>query len=186
MHTGDYMNWILCGLPMCGKTTVGKIIAEQTDKCFIDTDELMEKSYFQENGELLSCREIFKQKGEVFFRALESFQIASLANVENSVIAIGGGTLCYPNNTNRLRSIGSLIYIKTDLPLLWQRVSYCGIPAYLDLNHPEQAFYASMKERIPTIEAAADFIIENSCATLLNPQEMAKQILKKMEADNGK
>ena len=92
------MNLILCGLPMSGKTTVGKLLAQHLKWDFIDTDRCLEKAYEQQSGEFLSCREIYKKLGEGPFRVLEQERLAALAVNGSSVIALGGGCLKEPQN----------------------------------------------------------------------------------------
>jgi shikimate kinase len=182
------MNLILCGLPMSGKTTIGKTLSQLSNKDFIDTDDLIENSYFQKYGVQLNCRQIYKKEGESYFRALETDQIASLVHVKNSIIAIGGGAVCEAKNVGHLKSLGLLIYLKMPLKQLWQRVSGCGIPAYIDLTdpeksfyNPEKSFYNLMQERIPIIEAQAHLSFD---CNQLNPHVIAESIMKKVEMNN--
>lgn len=75
------MNIILCGLPKSGKTTIGKHFAENMKWDFIDTDILIEKAYARSTHKKHTCRQIYFEEGEAFFRNIESLIIGSLANV---------------------------------------------------------------------------------------------------------
>ena len=66
-------NIVLTGMPGCGKTTVGKLLAEKTRKTFADTDELIEKEYGHPS-------KIIREHGEEYFRDVESRVISDLKN----------------------------------------------------------------------------------------------------------
>lgn len=167
------MNIILCGLPACGKTTIGQLLAGKLAWNFIDTDSLIENAYAANTGTAKTCSQIFLQEGELSFRILERHQIMSLQGVTQTIIAVGGGSLILPENVKTLTLIGCLIYLKASLAAVWERMSNRGIPAYLDPSNPEKAFYESAEKRIPLYEKAAKVIIDT---TNLNKQEIAAEI----------
>jgi len=173
----ENMNTMLCGLPMSGKTTVGKILAQQLNFHFVDIDQLIEKAYAAKMGKTLSCRQIFLQEGERIFREVEKQQIVSLIGAEKTVISLGGGSLTDQSNINTLQLIGPLIYLKVSTNILWKRMQMYGIPPYLDSADPEKAFYVLAEKRTPLYEKLSDTIIE---ADLLNAQEIITSILKKV------
>ncbi len=98
----DKRNIVLTGMPGCGKTTVGKIIAELTGKEFIDTDAVITEKYAHP-GELISS------KGEKYFRDIESEVINELSGLNNKVIATGGGAILKKENVEFLKR-NSLIF----------------------------------------------------------------------------
>ena len=78
-------NLVFLGMMGSGKTTLGKIVSKKLNKEFIDIDQVIE----QQEGMIIS--EIFKKKGEPFFRTLEEkISLLSLKK-KNSVISLGGG-----------------------------------------------------------------------------------------------
>lgn len=160
------MNKILCGLPMSGKTTIGKLLASRLGCNFIDTDRLIENAYAEKTGKRYSCRQIFLEDGEGKFRELERQQIASLNGIRGHVIAVGGGTLMNPENRVVLQSIGNLIYLKTAEDVLWERMQRRGIPAYLDPLNPEKSFRALAEKRTPIFEQAAHLTIDTTNLSL--------------------
>ena len=92
------MSIVLIGVPGAGKSTVGKLLAEQLGSAFIDTDEVIE----QEAGKSIS--DIFIQDGEPHFRQLEKEVIArALLNVD-AVISLGGGALMDPNTRELVKA----------------------------------------------------------------------------------
>ena len=167
---------------MSGKTTIGKLLKEKLSWEFIDTDLLIEKAYFTKVGEEKSCRQIFLEEGEFFFRELEKEQVASLKEVKKSIISIGGGTLNDLANTSQLQMIGDLFYLKAEVELLWKRIECFGIPAYLDLRDPKKAFYEMAEKRMPLYEEASFSVIET---THLSQLEVVDAILESRKIGYG-
>lgn len=153
------MNIILCGLPMSGKTTLGLQLAKHLHLNFIDTDRLIENAFAAIHKSRLTCRQIFQQEGSSVFREFEKLQIASLIHKKDTVIAVGGGALVDPENVKILKQLGCLVYLKTPMNILWERIKQNGIPGYLDATNPEEAFYVLVKQRTPIYETHADITI---------------------------
>ena len=105
-------NIVLVGMPTSGKSTIGKALAKSLNKKFIDVD----KEIVKKAGN--SIKEIFKEKGEVYFRTVESQVIESLSRESNLVIATGGGSVLDQKNVKRLKRNGYLIFIDRPLNLL--------------------------------------------------------------------
>ena len=102
-------NIVLTGMPGSGKTTIGRLLAAELGMTFIDTDEEIVRR------EQRSIPEIFSQAGESGFRAVEAEVIASLAGVQNAVIATGGGAVLNSRNIELLSENGRVYFI--DRPL---------------------------------------------------------------------
>ena len=86
-------NLVLLGMMAVGKTTLGKIVAKKQDLKFIDIDASIEKK------NSMTIKEIFKKKGEKFFRMEEENEILKSLEKNNCVIALGGGA--FMNKTVR-------------------------------------------------------------------------------------
>lgn len=101
-----------------GKTTVGRKLNQNLNIDFIDLDEFIE----QKEG--LKISEIFKQKGEIYFRKQESIWFKYLLNEDKSlIISLGGGTPCYANNHLRLQDDTVLsFYLKANIETLMNRL----------------------------------------------------------------
>lgn len=110
------MNIILSGFMGCGKTTIGKIIAQKLNLDFIDTDKLIEKR------EGRRIREIFDTDGEGYFRDKEHEICAELSREDNKVIATGGGALTFDRNKEVLSKNGRVIFIDVDLYTIIKRI----------------------------------------------------------------
>ena len=78
-------NLVLLGMMGVGKTTLGKIVSKMADLKFIDTDANIEENC------LMKISEIFKRKGEKFFRLEEKKEVLKSLKESNAVIALGGG-----------------------------------------------------------------------------------------------
>ena len=98
-------NIVLIGMPGCGKTTIGKSVANETDKSFIDTDDEIVKR----TG--MSIPEIFQKYGEKKFREIESEVIKEVAALQSAVIAKGGGAVLNPLNVSLLKENGVIVFI---------------------------------------------------------------------------
>ena len=93
------MNLILIGYMASGKSTIGNYLAKVLNYSFIDLDNYIEKK------ENLSVKEIFSQKGEIYFRKLENTALKEIVNNnENYVLSLGGGTPCFYDTMEWLKS----------------------------------------------------------------------------------
>lgn len=149
-------NIILFGYKGSGKTFLGKLLAEELGKDFIDTDRLIEKLYTQEFNEVDNCRQIFLKLGDDGFRRLEERAIDQLQCVKGSIIAIGGGTLLNQKNCLKLKKLGKLIYLEVDKETIKQRIFESGIPSFLNSEDPENSFeamYATRKSHYENISS---------------------------------
>lgn len=99
-------NVILIGFMGCGKSTVGKKLAEKLGFEFLDTDALIEEKIG------CSISEIFATKGEEYFRDLESMVLKGLLkSAKRYVIATGGGMPVRPENQKYMRKLGIVLYL---------------------------------------------------------------------------
>lgn len=101
-------NIVLIGMPGSGKTTVGKALSEKLGKAFVDTDDIIVSEYGDISG-------IFADRGEKFFRDVESVAVKSVALKNNLVIATGGGAVLRKENVDYLKHNGLLFFL--DRPL---------------------------------------------------------------------
>ena len=101
-----------------GKTTLGKIVSKMTDLKFIDTDANIEKNC------LMKISEIFKRKGEKFFRLQEKKEVLKLLKESNSVIALGGGAFIDKTIRNNILKNAISIWLDTNLKNLNKRIKW--------------------------------------------------------------
>ncbi|MDR2752972.1 MAG: hypothetical protein LBB50_01525 [Oscillospiraceae bacterium] len=132
-------NWVLIGMPGCGKSTVGRLLAERAERPFVDVDDEIARRAG------LPCAEMIRRRGEEAFRQLESETIATLGARTGLVIATGGGAVLREENVQNLRQNGKLLWIRRATEAL----ATVGRPLSQNLEVLVQA-------RQPYYEAAAD------------------------------
>ena len=113
------MQIVLLGYMGSGKSTIGKLLAEKLSVQFLDLDRYIEET----EGAKIS--DIFKVKGEVYFRKKEALSLRELlSKKEDFVLSIGGGTPCYANNMLAISEMTKNgIYLKVGLGELVSRLS---------------------------------------------------------------
>ncbi len=140
-------NIVLIGMPGCGKSTIGKILAENLGKDFIDTDEEIVKR------EKTSIPEIFQSKGESGFRKIESEVVKEVSALQGRVIATGGGAILNPDNIRLLKGNGMVLFLDRDISAI---VATADRPLSSNREDLEKRY----KERYPIYCEAADVKIE--------------------------
>ncbi len=108
----DKQNIVLCGMPSCGKSTVGRLLSEVLCKPFYDVDTEIE------NREKMSAFKIITKKGEEYFRKAEKEVIRELSAKSGIVIALGGGSVLERENTDNLKQNGRVYFIDRPPQLL--------------------------------------------------------------------
>ncbi len=140
-------NVALVGMPGCGKSTVGALVAKRLGMPFVDVDACIA----QEAG--MTIPEIFAREGEAGFRRREAAQIARLGREGGKVLATGGGAVKDMQNRENLRLNSVVIHLTRDLGLLPTE----GRP----LSQSVQTLEALWRERAPLYAACADVVIPN-------------------------
>lgn len=105
-------NIILIGMPGCGKTTVGQLLAEKTGRTFADSDALIE------NLAQKTIPRIFAEDGEETFRKWETMALSQLGKQSGLVLATGGGCVTREKNYPLLHQNGRIIYLRRALEQL--------------------------------------------------------------------
>lgn len=153
----------LIGMPGCGKTTVGKILAEKMQRALFDTDKLFTYVYG------MSPALCIENSGEIEFRRLETVLLKNIArrqdlfdesdsrnnknNVKSRIISCGGGIVVKDENKAVLKKDSIVVYIKRDLGKLAKN----GRP--LSLKVGVEALYEQRKSKY---ESWSDFVIDNN------------------------
>ena len=110
------MNIILLGFMGSGKTSIGKLLSEQVNFNFIDSDLEIEKRNH------MSINNIFKKKGELFFRNEEKKLLNEIITKNNIVFATGGGLSCNNKSIKKLNDFGLTIYLRYSNNVLFKRL----------------------------------------------------------------
>jgi len=151
-------NIVLIGMPGCGKSTIGKLIAQKLGKKFVDTDTFIE----EQAG--VSIPEIFETSGEDGFRSWETKILSQLGKESGLVIATGGGCVTRKENYPVLHQNGHIIWIRRDISML----PTDGRP--LSKMNKLEEMYAVRKSRY---ESFSDTQVENNGTV----EDTVKQIL---------
>lgn len=135
-------NIVLIGMPASGKSTVGAMLSELLPEyTFVDTDSLVEKTIG------LTIAEIFKKYSEDYFRKLEYDSIKLVCNGKNKIISVGGGAFENPDTRGTLLRFGKVFYLKSDLDVLYYRISEDTTRPLLQCDEPKLALEALLKKR---------------------------------------
>ena len=100
----------------CGKSTIARLLADRLCFQLIDTDSLIIQK------EKISINEIFENKGEDYFRKIESFVLADALCVDNSIVSTGGGIVKSDTNISLLKEKSKVFYLKANENILYERV----------------------------------------------------------------
>jgi shikimate kinase len=125
---------ILIGYMAVGKTTIAKLLSEKMGVKYVDLDNLIEKKTN------LTVAELFKQKGEIYFRKVEHEIFKEvIQNDDNLIISTGGGTPCYADNYLFLNGNNSIsIYLNASLPVILDRLKSEKITRPLVANQSQE------------------------------------------------
>lgn len=159
----DLENIVLIGMPGCGKSAAGKVIAKMTGRDIIDIDNVI----VEKAGK--SIPEIFAEHGETFFRDLESEVTKEVAGHSGVIISCGGGTPLRAENRAALHQNGKVFYIRRNLSDLAK--------ADRPLSQGDNALEKLYEARKDIYEGFADAIIE-PCETV---EKCASRIIEEFE-----
>ncbi|MBP1715003.1 MAG: Shikimate kinase [Deltaproteobacteria bacterium] len=116
------MNIYFCGMIGSGKTAIGELLAEKLNWPFFDLDQEMDRELGR------SFHDLVHEKGWLAFRELEYKICKRFSRMNQTIIALGGGTVRYEWNTDILRGTGTMILLESSLPNLAARVRKADRP----------------------------------------------------------
>ncbi len=140
-----FRNVVLVGMPGCGKSTVGRLLAARLNKTFTDTDAVVE----QMAG--MSIPTLIAEQGETAFRDYEQQAVESTGKQLGQVIATGGGAILREINRHALRQNGTVVFLERPLADL----STQGRP----LSQGGAALQAMYEQRLPLYREMADVTV---------------------------
>ena len=144
-------NIVLIGMPACGKSTVGVVLAKVMGMKFIDTDLLIQ----EKEGALL--QELIDTRGNDYFRKVEEYVLRSV-DVNGTVISTGGSAIYYPEAIKHFKKKGIVVYLKVSYEEINKRLN--NITTRGITLAPGQTLKDLYDYRIPLYEQYADIIIE--------------------------
>ena len=155
-----------------GKSAVGKMLARNLHRPFIDLDRQIEKEAGQ------TVQQIFARDGEPAFRQLEAKGVREATGLKDHVIATGGGVMCSEDNVQALKASGVLVCLTAGADTILERTSSSLVSRpLLAGGDPKERINELLKLRAPYY-ARADVTIDTTGRTL---QEVSEEILCKIE-----
>src|SRR5512138_732631 len=162
-------NVILVGFMGAGKSICGRLLARRLGRCFVETDDIIVAR------EGRSIPDIFREAGEERFRQLEAETLDALALKSGDVIATGGGLPCREGRMDRLRELGTVVWLDGDVRELLERARRLGNRPMLDgrsgdeieeLYRSRRPYYGRAHLTIDTTGRSADQVVSLVLAAL--------------------
>jgi shikimate kinase len=168
MHNGRHLvNLALVGFMGTGKSSAGRLVADQLRFEFLDTDELIQT----QTGRTIA--DIFARNGEPAFRALEKSLVTELAGRTKTVISTGGGLPTNPENLASLKAHALVVCLWASPEKIWERVRNQSHRPLLHDPDPQLKIRELLKFREPFYRQA-DVLINTD---LRSAREVAQQIV---------
>jgi len=160
-------NLYLIGMMGSGKSSTGEALASELTFPFVDLDEEIVRKLN------MSINDIFATRGEPYFRKVEKDELRLFAKKRGQVIATGGGAVLAPENAELMKQTGLVIYLRTSLEVLWQRVQRKSDRPLLKTANPLDVFARLFAERKAIYESIHDYSVNTESKT---PGEVAREI----------
>ncbi len=163
-------NIILIGMPGCGKSTAGVLLAKTLGYSFFDTDLLVQ----QQAGKKLF--EIIRDDGMDAFLQLENDTVAALEDTDETVIATGGSVVLGEKAMAHLSRMGQVVYLQLPLSQIEQRIS--NIRTRGIAMEPGEGLCDVYARRVPLYERYADIVVP---AASLSLEETVEEIVRRVD-----
>ena len=162
-------NIILVGMPSCGKSTVGVVLAKTMNKGFVDTDILIQ----QREGRTL--QDIINEKGNDYFHKTEE-QVLLDFNGEDYVVATGGSAIYFDRAMAHFKEKGKIVYLKVSLDTVLARLN--NIKTRGVTLEKGQTLGDLYNQRIPLYEKHADITV---AADGLTVEQVVERIIEEVK-----
>lgn len=147
-------NVILIGFMGCGKSTVGKKLADALSYEFRDTDAMIEEDY----GKTIS--KMFEEDGEAYFRDAETELLKKLSvEADGMVLATGGGMPMREENATLLKKVGTVVFLETTIETILSRLQKDTGRPLADGEDREARLRPLFAKRLPVYRAVAEYIV---------------------------
>ncbi len=166
-HDRHIANLALIGFMGTGKTSVGKLVADQLHFDFLDTDELIQSR----TGRTIA--DIFNRDGEAAFRQLERSIVEELSTRQKTVISTGGGLPTNPENLSTLKTHALVVCLWSSPDKIWERVRHQSHRPLLHGAEPQKKIRELLAAREPFYKQA-DVLVNTDIRSL---REVAQQVV---------
>ena len=157
-------NIVVVGFMGTGKSVVAKTLAEKLGREFLELDAIVEKR------EGLSIKEIFKNKGEVYFRELERDAVKEAIKKDGQIISAGGGAIIDEENLKALKKNGIIICLEASPDVILKRTKGNTCRPLLNVPDPKErieellekraAYYKKADHRINTDDLSVEGVVQ--------------------------
>ena len=157
-------NIYIVGFMGTGKTAVAKALSKRLGLTFVDLDDMIEEK------EGLKIVDIFAQKGEPYFRDLESAVLREVASQGGYAAACGGGIVLRDENLETMENSGAVVCLDASPEAIYQRTRHAAHRPLLNVEDPKAAikelldkrahFYAKIEYHIDTSEFTVDEVVD--------------------------
>ncbi len=164
-------NIYFIGLMGAGKTTIGRLLAKQMGREFYDSDHEIERK----TGVKIPL--IFELEGESGFRKRETTAIDELSQLDNVIVATGGGAVLLEENRHYLKNTGKVIYLRAKVHDLYLRTHNDKSRPLLQGANPKQKLEQLYVARDPIYSAMADYIVDTGAQSANEITNYIEQLL---------
>jgi shikimate kinase len=169
-------NPVLIGYRCCGKTCVGKCLAQMLSYGFVDTDQVVESRFHTRIDTLVS------EKGWDFFRQAETRVLEEVIGLEKQVIATGGGMVLAEKNRALIQARGFAVWLTADVNTIVERLAadpenQASRPRFSNISLVEET-RMTLARRIPLYQNLAEMTVDTTCH---DPREAARMIKRRLD-----
>lgn len=147
-----------CGIKHSGKTSLGRLVAQQYGYRFVDSDDLV----LQDKNAYSTIREFYRTEGKDAFMLQEvtSLQAYLDKGEQDVIISLGGGACDNAPLISLMKDTGTVIYLKVEEKILLSRILKGGVPPFLDPDNVEASFASLYTKRDALYRTFADIMVE--------------------------
>ena len=171
-------NIILVGLMGAGKSTIGRNLAKKLKKEFYDSDRVIE----ERTG--VDIATIFEIEGESGFRAREAQVIEELCQLNDIVLATGGGSILRAENRENMKNFGQVVYLSTTAELLYSRIRHDKSRPLMQTSNPLATLKKLLQDREPFYKEVSSVVITTGRQKATVIVKRVDEALKKLKTVN--
>ncbi|MFW9811894.1 MAG: shikimate kinase [Candidatus Thorarchaeota archaeon] len=172
MRGNSRKNIGLIGFMGTGKSTIGKALAESTNKQFFDTDKIIE----EKSGKTVSL--IFEKSGENVFRRLESDVVVEVCQNESAVISFGGGVVLSSSNVETIRKSCVVVLLRATVDSIFERTHSMNVRPLLNEQDRRSKIGEMLDTRMGAYESSMDIAVDTD---FRDPLDLVEEIRRRLK-----